>query len=359
MQNTGPLQDDVLIAVMGATGSGKTTFINLASGDSLRVGAGLRSCTSEVQVSKPVQLDGRRAFLVDTPGFDDTSMSDTDVLGMISAFLAASYSQGKKLSGVIYMHRISDFRMGGLSTRNLRMVKELCGEKTLKNLVLVTNMWGEVSPTVGEQRERELATDALFFKPAIDKGAQLLRNYNERGSVMEIITHIAKNHPLTLRIQRELVDEGMSLSQTAAGTELNRELQALVEKHQVELRELREEMAEALKNKEEELRTELGAEITKLQAETDRIRNDAANMASMYESQKAYMELQMQQMNDTAEANRNALVAEYEGKLQEMENKIQQGTNSAELTKLRAQILTLEKQIAEKPRGGGGGCIIL
>ncbi|KAJ8456741.1 hypothetical protein ONZ45_g18596 [Pleurotus djamor] len=346
MQNTGPLQDDVLIAVMGATGSGKTTFINLASGDSLRVGAGLRSCTSEVQVSKPVQLDGRRAFLVDTPGFDDTSMSDTDVLGMISAFLATSYSQGKKLSGVIYMHRISDFRMGGLSTRNLRMVKELCGEKTLKNLVLVTNMWGEVSPTVGEQRERELATDALFFKPAIDKGAQLLRNYNERGSVMEIITHIAKNHPLTLRIQRELVDEGMSLSQTAAGTELNRELQALVEKHQVELRELREEMAE-------------GAEITKLQAETDRIRNDAANMASMYESQKAYMELQMQQMNDTAEANRNALVAEYEGKLQEMENKIQQGTNSAELTRLRAQILSLEKQIAEKPRGGGGGCIIL
>ena len=115
----------------------------------------------------------------------------------------------------------------------------------------------------------------------------------------------------------------------------------------------------ALKNKEEELRTELGAEITKLQAETDRIRNDAANMASMYESQKAYMELQMQQMNDTAEANRNALVAEYEGKLQEMENKIQQGTNSAELTRLRAQILSLEKQIAEKPRGGGGGCIIL
>lgn len=62
----------------------------MASGDDLLVGAGLRSCTNDVQICRPFELDGRRVTLVDTPGFDDTTKSDTDVLAMIAAFLTAS-----------------------------------------------------------------------------------------------------------------------------------------------------------------------------------------------------------------------------------------------------------------------------
>ena len=93
---------------MGATGSGKTTvsgvysvktarnsrsclqFINLASGSNLRVGIGFESCTAEVQLSDEINLDGRRVVLIDTPGFDDTSKSDTEILQMIAAFLATT-----------------------------------------------------------------------------------------------------------------------------------------------------------------------------------------------------------------------------------------------------------------------------
>ena len=91
---------------MGATGSGKTSvssifpvkmtgnssrcpqFINLASGSGLRIGMGLESCTAKVQLANQFALDGRPVTLIDTPGFDDTIMSDTDVLKMIAAFLA-------------------------------------------------------------------------------------------------------------------------------------------------------------------------------------------------------------------------------------------------------------------------------
>jgi predicted GTPase len=73
---------------MGATGSGKTSFVNLASGSDFRVGGGLKSCTSVVQVSKPIELDDRRIVLVDTPGFDDTNRSDTEILRIISHYLA-------------------------------------------------------------------------------------------------------------------------------------------------------------------------------------------------------------------------------------------------------------------------------
>ena len=63
-------------------------FINLTSGSNLRVGGGLESCTSSVQMAQAFELDGRSVTLIDTPGFDDTSKSDSDILRMIAAFLA-------------------------------------------------------------------------------------------------------------------------------------------------------------------------------------------------------------------------------------------------------------------------------
>jgi hypothetical protein len=99
---------------MGPTGSGKSTvritprrgfffwteckayypwfaqFINLVSGSNLDVGNGLASCTNAVKPGNPFNLDGRRVILVDTPGFDDTTRSDIDVLNTIALFLATS-----------------------------------------------------------------------------------------------------------------------------------------------------------------------------------------------------------------------------------------------------------------------------
>lgn len=50
------------------------------------------------------------------------------------------YEQGGTLAGVLYFHRISDFEMGEISMRNLNMFRKLCGDGTLQNVVIVTNM---------------------------------------------------------------------------------------------------------------------------------------------------------------------------------------------------------------------------
>ena len=50
----------------------------------------LESCTAEVQVADEFTFEGRTVTLIDTPGFDDTTKSDTEILRMIALFLATT-----------------------------------------------------------------------------------------------------------------------------------------------------------------------------------------------------------------------------------------------------------------------------
>ena len=103
------------------------------------------------------------------------------------------------MSGVIYMHRISDLRMGGVHRRNFGMFRKLCGEETLRNVLLVTTMWGLVDPVVGEKREKQLMTDPALFKPVIDKGARMIRHDNTLPSAQAILELLIPMKPQALR----------------------------------------------------------------------------------------------------------------------------------------------------------------
>ena len=132
--------------------------------------------------------------------------------------------------------------MGGISTRNFRMFRQVCGDTTLKNVVIVTNMWGEVEKQIGDARESELAGKDKFFKPALDKGAVMLRHENTRDSTLNILRQIVRNRPGTLQIQHEMVDEKKGISQTVAADELNREITLQTRRFRNEMRALKEEM---------------------------------------------------------------------------------------------------------------------
>ncbi|KAG0705706.1 P-loop containing nucleoside triphosphate hydrolase protein [Suillus ampliporus] len=268
---------------MGATGSGKTTFINAASGSELRVGMGLESCTNEVQMSQPFFLDGRRVILVDTPGFDDTTKSDTDVLKMIAAYLQTMHKQGNLLSGVIYMHRISDIRVGGTSRRDFTMFQELCGKEAYRNVLMVTNMWGDINEDV-LAREKELREKDIFFKPILDNGAVLLRHMNDPESAHKIIGNLTGVDPVVLRIQSELA-AGNDITETGAFAQLNRELMEQAERNRQELEKLRVELEEAAQAQDEETRMELQEESEKMEAELLRVQNEATRLASEYQAE--------------------------------------------------------------------------
>jgi GTPase Era involved in 16S rRNA processing len=59
------------------------------------VGHDLESCTSEIGIIK-MTFPGYNIVFVDTPGFDDTKRSDSDILKMISDWLEITYVDRKR-----------------------------------------------------------------------------------------------------------------------------------------------------------------------------------------------------------------------------------------------------------------------
>jgi GTPase Era involved in 16S rRNA processing len=191
-----------------------------------------------------IPFEGRQITLVDTPGFADTSISDTDVLKMIAGFMEESYEQDALLSGIIYLHQITHNRVEGPSLRNINMFQKLCGDDGLKNVVLATTMWDTASTDQELQkfveREQELTGD--FWHRMIERGSQVRRYWNDRDTGEQLIRELVRNTPVALDIQSELVDEHKNLADTAAGSYIDEGLEQLHQKYQEELNEYYEMM---------------------------------------------------------------------------------------------------------------------
>ncbi|KAL7805254.1 P-loop containing nucleoside triphosphate hydrolase protein [Trichoderma aethiopicum] len=220
------------------TGSGKTTFIANATGRTdLQIGHTLTSCTQEIQIIETT-IDGRTVRFVDTPGFSDTYLSDTEVLEMIADYLSAGYSKEMRLSGIIYLHPISDNRVTHHATKNLDMFRKLTGEKNLKNVILATSMWDKVTPEEGLNRERELQGN--FWSVFMAFGAQYCRQDASAQSAKKIASLLMDNEPFFLELQEEMGKDNKALKDTAAGREVMSQLSQLKEQQEKELAEMKE-----------------------------------------------------------------------------------------------------------------------
>jgi hypothetical protein len=124
--------------------------------------------------------------------------------------------------------------MSGTPVKNFKMFRKLCGDSALRNVVIVTNMWGEVKPQVGEAREAELMGKIFSSSPPSRRVHRWLVTRTpfprpNTSSVSSSIVTPTTAHP------EELVDEGKDITQTRAGQELNRELADQIRKHKEEI----------------------------------------------------------------------------------------------------------------------------
>ncbi|KAH6847193.1 P-loop containing nucleoside triphosphate hydrolase protein [Chaetomium sp. MPI-CAGE-AT-0009] len=212
---------NTVIAVMGVTGSGKSSFIRGITGNGdVKVGVGLRSETSEIQ-SFSLRTPSGAIGLVDTPGFDDTERPDFEILKQLASWLQRRPAEEQSLAGILFLHPIIHNRLQGSSRRMLSMFNKLLGEDYFRKVLLITTFWNDVAPDVGEQRERELTESCDAWKPMISAGARVERMGRDYVRFIPLLEGMAaRSAPSQLLIQTEL-NRGVSLEQTMAGLLLN------------------------------------------------------------------------------------------------------------------------------------------
>ncbi|KAG6331294.1 hypothetical protein ID866_7792 [Astraeus odoratus] len=261
--------------IMGPTGSGKSSFINKATGNADNgVGRELTSFTSEIKVFKCI-IDESPVILIDTPGFDDAERSNLEILQLICDWLDETDQKGALLSAVLYFHRISDGRVAGTTLKNLRVFEKLCGKKAMSRIVFVTTIWDEVEETIGKKRLEEL--ERSYWKGMIARGSVSFKYENSSESAKQLLRHLIDKKRMQdwVLLRKEISVLRMQLRETDAGQELCSRLEQLAERRLEVLQRLRTERerevsnartAEDLRREYDELKVQLDTTVGQVQA---------------------------------------------------------------------------------------------
>lgn len=218
--------------------------------------------------------------LIDTPGFDDTHRSDGDVLSDIGFFLASTYKNGVRLSGIIYLHDITKNRMthGGLS--NLIMFQDLCGPEPLGNVVLATSRWSKDPEQIKDEErfERELITNPKYWGEMVKNESKVTRFRNTKESAHEILDMLVPKEKITLAIQEEMVKENLPIGETTAGKTLNKALvdlrKELEEQMEKQIQAAMQSQNEAMKIYREDQAKKYEQKVVKLREQQERLNAD-------------------------------------------------------------------------------------
>jgi hypothetical protein len=134
-----------------------------------------------------------RHTLVDTPGFDDSSRSDKEILQDVINWLSAKRGENVLVSAFVYMHRISDTRIQGSSAAHFRLLRKLCGEDAYNRVSFCTSFWDihASDQSVNNERFQELQSER-FWGEMIEKGARIYKAPTEPGQALRFFHNLAK-----------------------------------------------------------------------------------------------------------------------------------------------------------------------
>ncbi|KAJ6089840.1 hypothetical protein N7467_005056 [Penicillium canescens] len=367
---TKPNPYDRFILVMGMTGSGKSTFISRCTGKDVLVGHGLYSCTDSIDVFD-FNLNGRRIYLIDTPGFNDTDRSDIDTLSILASYLGASYANGVRIHGIIMLHPITGNRMSGSSLRNIEMMKAMCGFEFYDNVAIATTMWPDTTlyEDTGtlENREAELVSDQRYFGALISRGATVFR-HNEKGIksstdeidsarniVSHLIQHSEKHVPEVLQLQREITEQRKTLGETGAGIAVARDIHRAKREHEEELRRIEADMKRELAKTNsayaanlQELKEDIEKQLRKSDREKQALRN---SMQDLHHREERIWEQRIEQMDKQFReqiAVKQEELRDMESSLDEVRRDMAQQAQDLQVKKLvAAEARNYERKIAE------------
>ncbi|QRV92572.1 hypothetical protein RhiJN_20590 [Ceratobasidium sp. AG-Ba] len=154
--------------------------------------------------SHKVTVDGTTYKLIDTIGFDNTTMSDLAVFTHLADYLVDDTRVNSGVTGVLYVHRAGDPVDSGALTRNIRVLSDIVlGHNGISRLtIFVVPEHGMDSHTA-----RQIVSRAKPFRELQDKGATILAASLNQKNIDRVVKSYASQSPVPLRIQREYVHD--------------------------------------------------------------------------------------------------------------------------------------------------------
>jgi hypothetical protein len=300
-------------------------------------------------------------YLIDTPGFDDTHKTDTQVLREITNWLSTAYTADLKLTGIIYLHRILDVKMGGSAMKNLRMFKKLCGDDSLGSVVLATTFWGMTNPEIEQSREAQLTTRSDFWGHFIQKGSRVFRQDQGKESATKIIDYlVGRRRPVVLEIQREMNEQNKTLDQTGAGVEVQGDLAKAKAAHEEEMAAVRADMQRALAQKDSEWQEELAAAKKEIE---EKLRKDDESRTQLHinrenlrqEEEREREEERRQHLEAMLEYQRNVMQLQHDLELARRDNQHQLAAQE-----LRWKLQIEQERVAtERAKAEASSCTVM
>lgn len=140
---------------------------------------------------------GLRHVLVDTPGFDDNTVSDQDILADICTWLSSSHGEDARVSAIIYMHRITDTRIQGSAMSNFHRFSRLCGKDSLSRVSLCTTFWDIYGPDPGAAEARfQQLQQPEFWGKMVQKGSTIYKAPSTQRQAREFVHSLANRRPV-------------------------------------------------------------------------------------------------------------------------------------------------------------------
>lgn len=163
---------------------------------------------------------GYNFHLIDTPGFDDSRFNDDVIVDKILDWLHGATKRNMHLSGIIYMHRITDNRIQGSARSSMAMFRQLCGPEFFRNIVFATTFWDRVDISRGAERERELCENEDFWGLLAKQGSPICRVGYSVKEDQKLLLRIAKNKTALLEAQKQM-KAGVDPRRTSAAEAVN------------------------------------------------------------------------------------------------------------------------------------------
>ncbi|KAF9034286.1 hypothetical protein BJ165DRAFT_1598514 [Panaeolus papilionaceus] len=290
--------------LMGPTGSGKSSFIEVLKGESQNLSISkdqLSGHTQEVCAYKLVNVTRLSVpiYLIDTPGFSDSKISDIEITEMVSKWLEDNGH--KSFDRIYFLTPITDTRLTGSKRRTIKMLKTLLKTNDwdgLGSIIFVTTRWDMLHNDHVKQRAESRFAQLRdeVFKEFIQGGSDLTKFMNTKASAFEIIYVNAFG------------DTELSTSASSTAPHLYQDLHQRIENALQVKRTIELELSQP----EAQADMELSSILVKNHHENEETLNKFIGQFVHFVSPPAGFYLTAQQLRKTIAANVQPMNSEYE-----------------------------------------------